>query len=318
MNMLNKIKSKFTPIKTPVAKARSTVGSHCLTKDFDQASWVILGVADDRGIKNNFGRDGAKKGPAGFRDFFYAQGIGEISPPESKMYDVGDLKLHKNLGTTLHDLKRVVQEIKTYDPKKKIFVIGGGHDIAFGEIAGCIATSRNPSEHHVVNTDAHSDVRPLEKGNIVTSGTPFFRLIDEEGLNPSNYHPFGLQRPSNNPQLVAWMNSKGVNPSWLESMPTVTEQIISFRNLLKSFEGKPWHLSIDMDGFPMSVSPGVSAPGVFGIAPEIFLTLDSVKRTFATLESFGIYELAPNLDEHEKSQRLAAKLAYLIFSVSTL
>jgi formiminoglutamase len=78
-------------------------------------------------------------------------------------------------------------------------------------------------------------------------------------------------------------------------------------------KNKPWHLSIDLDGFPMSIAPGVSAPAVMGVTPDIFLGLDKVD-SFSSLQSLGIYELAPKYDVNNFTARLAAKLAYLVLS----
>lgn len=316
MKTTQNIKKYFSSVKLPQKKKRPTVADHCVTKNFYEATWIVIGVADDRGVKNNFGRVGAKRGPAAFRESFYSQSIGDISPAASSIYDLGNLKLQKSLTQTLDRLKMVVSEIQKSDSKKKILVIGGGHDIAFGEISGCLHASAAPQQHHIVNIDAHSDVRPLEKGNIVTSGTPFYRLIEEAGFTPNNYHPFGLQRTSNNPDLVRWMKSKSIEPLWLEQMPDMISQQKKFHELIENVGNHPWHFNIDMDGFPSIYSPGVSAPGVFGVFPEIFLSLDQIKSSFQNLESVGIYELAPNYDEEKKSQKLAAKLAYLILSLT--
>ncbi len=317
MISFSKIKSHFSNVPAPKLKKRPTIGSHCLTTDFDQASWVIIGVGDDRGVKNNYGRPGARKGPEAFRESFYAHSIAGVSPAPGSIFDLGNLKLHKSLKVTLDNLKLAVHEIKTYDYNKKILVIGGGHDIAYGEIGGCLQTSRSPREHHIINIDAHSDVRPLEKGGIITSGTPFYRLVDEDGFESQNYHPFGVQRTSNSRELVEWMTHQNIEPVWLETMPGVQAQTSAFRDLLQAMEGRPWHFSIDMDGFPSSESPGVSAPGVFGVHSEIFLILESLKRSLETLQSVGIYEIAPNYDEAEKTQKLAAKLAYLLLSYTS-
>ena len=107
--------------------------------------------------------------------------------------------------------------------------------------------------------------------------------------------------------------SKKVDMHWLEKMPTADQQILKFRNLMNSMKGKPWHLSIDLDGFPLDLASGVSAPGVFGISPSIFLELDPMK-SWSTLQSIGIYELNPRFDINQQTSRLASKLAYLLLS----
>jgi formiminoglutamase len=314
MTLPKSILAQFDSVSKPQPnRPRPIVGSHCLTLDFQKSKWILIGVPDDRGIQNNYGRVGAKDGPKAFREIFFAHSIASISPGQHSIYDLGNLKLSNNLRETLQRLKTVVDEIKTLAPKKKILIIGGGHDIAYGEIAGCIASPAMAKKHHIINIDAHSDVRPLEKGNVITSGTPFYRLIEEEGIDPENYHPFGVQQASNNAQLVEWMKKKKISAKWLEKMPTSDQQISQFNGLMKKMKNKPWHLSIDLDGFPMSIAPGVSAPAVMGVTPDIFLGLDKVD-SFSSLQSLGIYELAPKYDVNNFTARLAAKLAYLVLS----
>ena len=316
MKLSSSILTQFTPAAKVKLKPRPTVGSHCLTLDFAKAKWVMIGVPDDKGIENNHGRTGAKNGPKAFREMFFYHTIVSIAPAQHSIYDLGDLKLSRNLFDTLDRLKKVIAEILKIDPKKKIFIIGGGHDIAYSEIAGCLPEGSARKKHHIVNIDAHSDVRPLEKGNIITSGTPFYRLIEEEGVPADHYHPFGLQQASNNAQLVKWMKEKKVKPVWLEDMIDVKEQSEKFTDLLNDRKGDPWHFSIDLDGFPLSFAPGVSAPAVMGVSPQIFLKLDRIK-SFSTLKSFGIYELSPDHDLHGSTARLAAKLAYLVLCKAT-
>ncbi|MEZ4819160.1 MAG: arginase family protein [Bdellovibrionota bacterium] len=171
------------------------------------------------------------------------------------------------------------------------------------------------NKHHIVNLDAHSDVRPYEKNNVISSGTPFYRLIQEQGIQGSHYHPFGLQRPSNNPDLVAWMQTHKVNAHWLEDMPTEKQQLKAFQTLLASLKNKKWHFNIDLDAFAVQHAPGVSAQGSFGLTPHLFLQSQKHKQIFKTLETVGIYELAPKYDIDNRTAKLAAKIAYQILSV---
>lgn len=313
MSLTKSILSQFDSVSKPQPnRPRPIVGSHCLTLDFKKAKWVMIGVPDDRGIANNYGRAGAKEGPQAFREMFFAHSVASISPGQHSIYDLGNLKLLNNLKDSIDKLKNAIAEIREIDPKKKFLIIGGGHDIAYGEIAGCL-NSKTAKNHHVVNLDAHSDVRPLEKGNVITSGTPFYRLIEDAGIDPEHYHPFGLQKASNNAQLVEWMKKKKVDARWLDKMPTTYDQISQFNGLLKKMKGKPWHFSIDLDGFPMSIAPGVSAPAVMGVSPDIFIDLEKT-NAFESLQTLGIYELAPKYDMNNFTARLAAKLAYLVLS----
>ncbi|MCB0272696.1 MAG: formimidoylglutamase [Bdellovibrionales bacterium] len=309
------IRSKCNSITLPTRSKRPTVGSHCVTNNIDEASWIVIGVCDDRGVKNNLGRIGAKQGPEAFRKMFYTQSLGHTSPKEKSIYDVGNLKLTKNILTTHEKLREIVDQIKSQDEKKKILVIGGGHDIAYGEIAGCIKRDQKIIRNHIINIDAHSDVRPYEKNKTITSGTPFYRLITEAGIRGEHYHPFGLQKPSNNNALVAWMLEHKVDIHWLEDMPSNEAQMKKFHELLQQMKFRKWHLNIDLDAFDVAHAPGVSAQAIFGVSPNLFLNLANYKSIFESIETLGIYELAPKYDIDGRTAKLAAKLAYQVMSI---
>ena len=193
-------------------------------------------------------------------------------------------------------------------------VIGGGHDIAYAEIAGCLNNKADAQKHHIVNLDAHSDVRPYEANGVISSGTPFYRLISECGIQGKHYHPFGLQKASNNSQLVEWMQSHAVDAHWLETMPTDAQQLESFSQLIISMNNRPWHFNIDLDAFAACHAPGVSAQASFGLSPQILLDFTSYNLALKSLQSLGIYELAPKYDTDNRTAKLAAKIVYNVMS----
>ncbi|MCI5072027.1 formimidoylglutamase [bacterium] len=312
--MNKKLEHHFYSPENYTAKARATVGSHCLTKDFNQALWFMIGVPDDRGVKNNYGREGAKEGPKAFREAFYNLSLGSNAPTPNSICDLGDIKLARDLASSHEQLKHIIAQIKTTFTQSKVLVIGGGHDIAYAEIAGCLTTKKDAQDHHIVNLDAHSDVRPYEKNNIISSGTPFYRLITECGILGKHYHPFGLQKASNNAQLVEWMQDQNVDAHWLEYMPTDTQQLKKFSQLITAMNTVPWHFNIDLDAFAACHAPGVSAQASFGLSPQILLDFAPYNLALNSLQSMGIYELAPKYDTYNRTAKLAAKIVYNVMS----
>jgi formiminoglutamase len=67
-------------------------------------------------------------------------------------------------------------------------------------------------------------------------------------------------------------------------------------------------LSVDMDAFPQFVSPGVSAPQVFGVDPSLVLKM--IQTLGESVEHLGIYEYNPSFDVDSRSARLAAHLIH--------
>jgi formiminoglutamase len=289
-----------------------------------EVRWVLLGAPDDRGVRNNHGRPGAAGGPERFRELFYAHPMADQAPAEASLLDLGDLIPRRSLAATLDVLADSVSRVFELFPEARVLVIGGGHDLAYGEILGALKTvpdspgeSSGERRHHIVNLDAQADLRPLEGGTVITSGTPFHRLLQrcDPRLPPDSYHPFGLQRTTNSPELVRRIEEWGVDAHWLEDMPTAGEQIAALTTLLDKVSNHPWHLNVDLDGFPQDVAPGVSAPQPFGLDPNLLLALGRRPRPLKNLRTVGIYELAPRLDLGDRTARLAAKIAYHVVSL---
>lgn len=81
-------------------------------------------------------------------------------------------------------------------------------------------------------------------------------------------------------------------------------------------DGKhPFGLSIDLDAFPQSAAPGVSAPQAIGVDPMIAISL--IHKMGKNLQQLGLYEMNPRYDLDGRTARLAAKLAHT-FLVSTI
>ncbi|HMQ10146.1 MAG TPA: formimidoylglutamase [Oligoflexia bacterium] len=316
--MTHQFTNHFHSPKDYAAKARASIGSHCLTKDFNQAQWFMMGVPDDRGVKNNYGREGAKEGPRAFREAFYNLSLGSSAPALGSIYDLGDIKLTQDIASSHEQLKNIISQIKSIYTQSKILIIGGGHDIAYAEIAGCLSSSKAAHNHHIINLDAHSDVRPYEANQVISSGTPFYRLITECGILGKHYHPFGLQKASNNAQLVEWMIRQNIAATWLDDMPTDAQQQEIFSQLIAAMNSIPWHLNVDLDAFAVSHAPGVSAQASFGLSPNLLLNLTPYKESLNSLQSLGIYELAPIYDIEHRTARLAAKIAYNVMAACKL
>ena len=306
----------------PAKSGRLNVASYCLdigtARELKSIQWVLIGFADDRGIFNNYGNPGAVAGPDAFRENFYGHPIAELCPDANSILDLGNIKL-KALAGTLNNLARAVNTVYHFLPGVRVLVCGGGHDGAYGEVLGGLLDSiarGSEEEHHIFNGDAHSDIRELERGKVISSGTPFYRLLmlGDSRLPGQNYHPFGLQTTTNAPKLAARLRKHAVDVHWLEDMPTSDEQIQAFKGLLDKFKGRNWHLNIDLDCFPRSIAPGVSARQVFGLDPNFILALRNGGEALASLMSLGIYELSPPRDEEGKTAQLAGKIGYMVVS----
>ena len=134
---------------------------------------VIFGLADDTGIANVGGRIGAKLGPIAIREKLYRFATSTLRFP---LYDLGDLQPEKDIESTHHNAHQIIQAIHTSGHIP--IVIGGGHDLGYPQAKALASFTQK--KIHVVNIDAHLDLRDVDSG--ITSGSPWYLLLEDTSL----------------------------------------------------------------------------------------------------------------------------------------
>ena len=276
---------------------------------------VLLGVADDRGVKLNGGRHGAAEGPTKFRDYF-----GRLpAPPEfgpDSVLSAGDLLGAEHTGETHARLAEIVGVLRNRFPLARLVVVGGGHDHAYGEVLGLARwlTQQQPEARiSVLNVDAHADVRP-HTGE-PHSGTPFRRLLLEPAarLDGGSFVEWGLQRASNAIDHLRFLESQGAQTVFWQDVPDGDQAAgAALTAILKDLAQRHagLSLSVDLDAFPQSCAPGVSAPAVVGVPPGAVIRAAAALGTLPCVTQLGLYELNPRFDVDGATARLAARIAW--------
>jgi formiminoglutamase len=127
----------------------------------------------------------------------------------------------------------------------------------------------------------------------------------------------GIQQQSNTEALFRRANELGVKYVLGEdivenNLPNIEHVLLNFLN-----RSDTCYLSVDMDVFDASDSPGVSAPAVPGVDKRmLFRILKSVLAS-NKLIAFDIAETNPVYDSEAKTARLAAWLVYQLVSQLT-
>jgi formiminoglutamase len=262
---------------------------------------VILGLADDTGIRNVKGKPGAKDGPGAARSHLYRFTTGKPAIP---LYDLGDVLPANSLAATHEAAAAAVRAVKNAGHFP--LVIGGGHDLGFPHALGVLESTGRKTQFH--NIDAHLDVRPVTNG--ITSGSPWY-LLRENSLyqsTKSRVHEFGLQRHCNAHSLVAYAEKHKFALHWLEDIRRsrqTTQQ--AFRKLLGPARGKDRALvSLDIDSVQIADAPGCSAPQTIGFSPSEVIQMSFATGAHARVDSFGIFELSPPLDPDGRTALLVA------------
>lgn len=273
---------------------------------------AFLGFCSDEGVKRNFGRPGASKGPFAIRAAISNLAV-HFSEDKLLIYDAGDvLCTQRNLEGAQEQLAVKIKLLLDHD----FFpvVLGGGHEVAYGHFNGIYNHLKEKTKPGlgIINFDAHFDLRNITKE--ATSGTPF-RQILEDNPDYTGRFPYlclGIQEASNTKALfetadvnrVKYIFSDKLNFRHLEKL---NNEIKSFVDNLDQI-----YISVDMDVFAAAFAPGVSAPNGNGIFPDIAIHLLKEIITSGKVMSLDIAELNPDLDVDNRTAKLAAGIIYEI------
>ena len=154
----------------------------------DDGDIVLIGFPYDEGVRRNGGRVGSRLGPSAFRESLHRTGTvinAELDDLDLRCHlqisDGGNIREDLSLEDAHQQLEETIFQLLS---KKKIpFVIGGGNDQSYPNASALLRFLQGQSSLHVINIDAHLDVRPLKQGNQVHSGSPFRLLLEDPRFN---------------------------------------------------------------------------------------------------------------------------------------
>ena len=263
-----------------------------------QFTHVMIGCPQDEGVSRNNGRPGSAKAPNAIRRQLY-----KLQMPESDhlhLLDAGNV-IFQSLEESHYRLQMAV----THFLKNgcKVVVLGGGNDISFADVSAFTAVFDNCI---AINMDAHLDMRIQD---VMTSGTPYRKLIEEKKLKPENLYQFGIRPESNAPGYLMQAAEMGVRII-LRSEVEHAGALPSFKKITENIDGRPLFLGLDMDSIQMSDAPGVSAPFPSGFTAREMLDCVEYAAQSNNLKLFEITEMNPDLDIDSGTARLAALAVY--------
>lgn len=275
---------------------------HAIAKGGTRA---LLGFACDAGVIRNKGRGGADKGPEAIRKALCNQ---SIPLNMESVTDLGDIYVADNAleaGQT-HLSITLDKALKHF---RRIVVLGGGHETAFGSYSG-LKLHYPGKKVAIINLDAHLDLRAMGKAG-ASSGTPFFQMRELDPLR-FDYLCIGVADESNTQALfqraLEW--DVGVVPDTaLMADPSAADKAI------KDIIGRNdlVYLTVDLDVMPHYQMPGVSAPAARGVTFEIIehlieTVLETAKAQNKPLPLVDFVELSPPYDAGGMSAKTAAVL----------
>ncbi len=278
-------------------------------------SYCFIGFECNEGVLRNHGRPGAAKAP----DYLRKE-MGNLawnSDLNIELYDAGTIFCVDNdLESAQDNLAAAVEKILSLNMFP--IVLGGGHDVAFGNFKG-ISNYTNQTNTvkniGIINFDAHFDLRPLQKGK-GSSGTMFLQIADlcKQKNYRFNYYCLGIQTYANTKRL--FQTAKELKVRYELAKNIRENNLTQIKNDLNNFiaENDNIYMTVCTDVFSAAYAPGVSAPQPFGLLPEI--TLDLIKHIAASkkLISFDIAEISPRFDEDNRTAKLGAIIIYALIN----
>lgn len=276
---------------------------------------ALIGFACDAGVARNQGRIGAAGGPAAIRRALAPLAWHRQGPA----HDAGDVVCQGDaLEEAQHELASQVAEL--LDNGHRPLVLGGGHEVAFASWTGLARhletrealSCKTGPRIGIINLDAHFDLR--DPSHVRSSGTPFAQIADSCGERgwPFRYACLGVSRAANTRALFQRAESLGVlvredrefTPARSEALARDLGRFISRCDHL--------YLTIDLDVLPGAEAPGVSAPAARGVSLAMLEPLIEKIRDSGKLRLSDIAELNPELDQDNRTARVAARLVHLL------
>ncbi|HEA3089214.1 TPA: formimidoylglutamase [Aeromonas salmonicida] len=266
---------------------------------------ALVGFACDEGVRRNKGRVGAAGAPLAIRKLL-ANSAWHLTRP---VYDSGDLTCDDGDLDAAH--ARLAERVASLlDEGHFPLVLGGGHEVAFGSWSGLNRHLAGQGRVGIINFDAHFDLRM--KREQASSGTPFFQIAEQCAAQSTSftYACLGVAETANTQALFARADALGV---WYVKDEAMSERTLpTLLSGLDSFIAQCDHiyLTIDLDVLPGAVMPGVSAPAARGVELAIIEPLIAHIRASGKLRLADLAEYNPNLDQDNRSARVAARLVH--------
>ncbi|MFN3702436.1 formimidoylglutamase [Thermomonas sp.] len=268
---------------------------------------AVLGFACDEGVRRNHGRVGAAEGPLALRRML--SNLPKLD--EAPLYDAGTIACTDG---DLEGAQARYAEVMAglLDAGHLPVGLGGGHEIAYASYLGLAKHlgTRRPRVA-IVNIDAHFDLRRQDQGS---SGTPFLQAIEHARANglPMDYLVYGISASANTRVLFDTADALGVHYVRDDALGLLDlpQRLAELKAKLAGVDAV--YLTIDIDGLPHAMAPGVSAPAARGVPMEVVEPLLDTVATTGKLKLLDVAELAPPLDRDQATARVAARLIHRV------
>ncbi|KAK4320483.1 hypothetical protein Pmani_008649 [Petrolisthes manimaculis] len=224
----------------------------------------FLGIPLDTGTSN---RPGTRFGPRQIRcestSIRPFHPIHRISPFNFiNVADVGDVPANPyNLQEACDIIREKYNEL--IRDNCITLTMGGDHTITYPILQ---AIKNRYGRVCLLHIDAHGDVTNSYQDSKITHGTPFYRSLEEDLIDPTQTVQIGLRGSCHTAEVYDWQIEKGfeVIPAeecWHKSLSPLMKKI------RQKFGDLPVYLSFDIDAIDPGFCPGTGTPEIGGLTP---------------------------------------------------
>jgi len=282
--------------------------------ELPEADVCLVGLPLDFGTVLEGGRAGAAGAPAAIRRELrrYHKTYNlehNVRLDALRLADAGDLSIrHPDHATNHAHIREQLSQLLRQYPR--VVVLGGSHDGSYSTVRGLFDAVGGQSVGGI-NLDAHADVK--DKPDMISSGTPFGKLLREGFLHGPHFTEIGLHSNLNTYEDIDFLHQQQATIVPLTHVQTDGMLLYMSRALSRAAAASASFVSFDIDGCAEAFAPAVSAPSADGFTPRQATEAAFLAGKKAEVRLFEVVEFNPIFDRDNQTARLAATIitAYL-------
>lgn len=287
-----------------------------------KATFVIVGIPEDIGVRANHGRGGAYTAFKPAMESFlnqqsnpFLKGNALLVLGELVMDDLMEQAEAYHAKKNIEGLRQLVTQVDTrvsnvisaiVSTGKIPIVIGGGHNNAYGNLKGSSLALNK--KINAINCDPHADFRPLEGRH---SGNGFSYAKHEGHLK--NYAVFALHEQYNTSSTISAFQSNRESLCYQSYESVFVREEVTFGNALQRclqfVSNSPCGVEIDLDAITNVPSSAKTSSGLSPVQARQY-----IHQCASQLEVIYLHiaEAAPILSHIKADNKTGKLIAYLM------
>lgn len=316
--------SRYLPADPTIWRGRANMPPHAcffqhvrlcnlLTERLEKTAVLtfgLIGFKCDEGIQRDLGRAGAAEGPHAIRQQLAGLPLQKTS---IHFYDIGNITcIDHDLESSQTALGSVINILIQNNIIP--IVIGGGHELAWGQYQGIAQAYPAPKRLGIINFDAHFDLYPLTPHERSSASTAFYQIAiaHQKENRHLDYNCIGIQHAGNVRQLFDIASQFDTKLIFADELHQgLQEKCFDFIDRIID-QNDHLYMSLSLDVFSPAFAPGVSAIQPLGLTPWHVIPLIRQMAGSTKMISYDIAEHLPHYDIDHRTAKLAALLIYEI------